>query len=70
LALVGEEIRMSTHFDSIIVAEQYVYAKELLNALSPFARERCSTAFEQFGQGKEPHLLPAKHLAVWIQTNL
>ena len=63
MALVGEEIRMSTHFDSIIVAEQYVYAKELLNAL-PLCTRKVLDCFEEFGQDKEPHLLPAKHLAV------
>jgi ParB family chromosome partitioning protein len=44
------------------------------NLIARLPQERQSEAFEQCWrkdwQDKEPHLLPAKHLAAWIQTNL
>jgi ParB family chromosome partitioning protein len=44
------------------------------NLLARLPQEHQSTAFEQCWrkdwQDKEPHLLPAKHLSAWIETNL
>jgi ParB family transcriptional regulator, chromosome partitioning protein len=44
------------------------------NLIARLPQESQATAFEQCWrkdwQDKEPHLLPAKHLAAWIQTNL
>ena len=44
------------------------------NLLARLPQEAQATAYEQCWrkdwQDKEPHLLPAKHLAAWIQTNL
>ena len=44
------------------------------NLLARLPQEHQTTAYEQCWrkdwQDKEPHLLPAKHLAAWIQTNL
>ena len=44
------------------------------NLLARLPHEAQTTAFEQCWrkdwQDKEPHLLPAKHLSAWIQTNL
>ena len=42
--------------------------------LARLPQDAQATAYEQCWrkdwQDKEPHLLPAKHLAAWIQTNL
>ena len=44
------------------------------NLLARLPQEHQTTAYDQCWrkdwQDKEPHLLPAKHLAAWIQTNL
>jgi ParB family chromosome partitioning protein len=44
------------------------------NLLARLPQEHQATAYEQCWrkdwQDKEPHLLPAKHLSAWIQTNL
>lgn len=44
------------------------------NLIARLSQEHQATAFEQCWrkdwQDREPHLLPAKHLAAWIETNL
>ena len=55
------------------------FSKELItashaNLLARLPQDAQATAYEQCWrkdwQDKEPHLLPAKHLSAWIQTNL
>ncbi len=59
------------------VAEAFVQERitaSHANLLARLPQEHQATAFEQCWrkdwQDKEPHLLPAKHLSAWIETNL
>ena len=63
----------------LIPAVAEAFNKELItashaNLLARLPQEHQATAYEQCWRkdwsDKEPHLLPAKHLAAWIQTNL
>ena len=63
----------------LIPAVAEAFSKELItashaNLLARLPQEAQANAYEQCWrkdwQDKEPHLLPAKHLSAWIQTNL
>ncbi len=63
----------------LVPAVAEAFSKELItashaNLLARLPQEHQASAFAQCWrkdwQDKEPHLLPAKHLAAWIQTNL
>ena len=63
----------------LIPAIAEAFSKELItashaNLLARLPQEHQANAYEQCWrkdwQDKEPHLLPAKHLSAWIQTNL